>query len=168
MLHPHIQVMSSEVIHGSGLIACHPIAQGEVVSRLEPGMPTLRIEDVLAASAEEQERLLHYGYQCDETHMVFENEPERLMNHACDPNTWWADDQTMIARRDIAAGEEITYDYATTEITVPFELTCNCGSLNCRHSVTHLDYQSPAWQAQYQNHLPLHVLKAIARLLQAE
>lgn len=36
-------------------------------------------------------------------------------NHSCDPTTWFVDDITMNARRDILPGEEITYDYSTTE-----------------------------------------------------
>ena len=30
------------------------------------------------------------------------------LNHACDSNLWMADDVTLIARRNIAAGEELT------------------------------------------------------------
>lgn len=34
-------------------------------------------------------------------------------NHSCDPNMWLADDgATLVARRDIHAGEELTSDYA--------------------------------------------------------
>jgi SET domain-containing protein len=37
----------------------------------------------------------------------------RYGNHSCDPNLWHADVVTITARRDIAAGEELTIDYAT-------------------------------------------------------
>jgi hypothetical protein len=61
----------------------------------------------------------------------------RWFNHACDPNTevlanydtvrsvraWW------VALRDIAVGEEITYDYGfAAEVAEP----CACGSATCR------------------------------------
>lgn len=167
MLHPHVKAVKGDVIHGNGLVAEKPIRAGEIVSKLNPGMPTMPIEVVLQKSLEEQEQLLHYAYQCSETLLVFEDEPERFMNHSCDPNTWWADDETMIARRDISAGEELTYDYAMTEITIPFTMTCGCGSPLCRHQITHLDYLNPEWQAQYGDYLPAHTRKAItlAKLL---
>ncbi len=69
----------------------------------------------------------------------------------------------MIARRDIKPGEEITYDYATTEITLPFEMACGCGSPHCRGVVTNLDYRDPAWQAAYGLHLPDYTLRCLER-----
>lgn len=164
MLHPAIKLRQDDVIEGKGLVATGFIKAGEVVSRLEPDQPMFRIDEVLTWSEEKQDDLLHYGYQCSATHIVSEQGDERFMNHSCDPNTWWADDETMIARRDIQPGEEITYDYATTEITIPFEMTCRCGSPQCRGIVTHLDYRDPAWQAQYEGHLPTHTQQAIAAL----
>lgn len=59
----------------------------------------------------------------------------RWINHSCDPNVWidaglrdgagWA---TVIALRDVAAGEELTSDYA-----YPIELAepCRCGAPCC-------------------------------------
>lgn len=162
MLHPHVKAVRGDVIHGDGLVAEKPINVGEIISRLEAGMPTMTIAEVLEKSPEERETLHHYGYQCSETLMVFENEPERLMNHSCDPNVWWGDDNTMIARRDIAVGEELTYDYAMTEVSVPFEMICGCGSPLCRKKVTNFDHLDPDWQARYGDYLPTHTRKAIA------
>lgn len=34
------------------------------------------------------------------------------LNHACDSNLWMADEVTLIARRHIVSGEELTVDYA--------------------------------------------------------
>ncbi|GAB4524702.1 MAG: hypothetical protein OHK0046_39780 [Anaerolineae bacterium] len=161
MLHPNVTIVDRGVIEGKGLVASGPIKAGEVVSRLEPNQPMTLIADALTWSQEAQDELLHYGYQCSETHIVEEQGDERYMNHSCDPNTWWADDNTMVARRDIAPGEEITYDYATTEIVIPFEMKCYCGTLLCRGMITHNDYLDPVWQARFGEHLPQHTLKAI-------
>ena len=50
----------------------------------------------------------------------------RFINHACRPNCWWEIVGTTIwirASRAIAAGEELTYDYATIgDHTIP----CRC------------------------------------------
>lgn len=161
MLHPHIRVTNEEVIEGRGLIAHKLIREGEVISRLEPNQPHYAISDVLTWSQEEQDELLHYAYQCSETHYVCEQGSERFMNHSCDPNTWWLDDDTVIARRDIQPGEEITYDYAMTEIVVDFQMECSCGSPKCRGIITNRDYLIPSWQAEYGDHLPRHTLQAI-------
>lgn len=162
MLHPLITLEQNEVIEGKGLVATGLIRAGEVVSRLEPGQPHFLITEVITWPQSEQDALLHYAYQCSETEIVSEQGPEKYMNHSCDPNTWWLDDDTMIARRDIQPGEEITYDYATTEIAIPWEMDCACGSALCRHKVTHLDYLDPDWQARFGDHLPAHTRKAIA------
>lgn len=164
MLHKHIKLVDRGVIEGRGLVAQDWIRAGEVVSRLEPDQPTMPIVDLFALPQDEQDTLMHYCYQCDETHIVCEGGDEKYMNHSCDPNTWWQDDETMIARRDIAPDEEVTYDYATTEVDVPFSMTCGCGAATCRGEVTSDDYQDPAWQARYGAHLPAHTLKAIAEL----
>lgn len=62
----------------------------------------------------------------------------RWFNHSCDPNTevmavydretrttraWW------VALRDIAVGEEITYDYA---FVADVAEVCHCGAATCR------------------------------------
>lgn len=165
MLHPAIIMRSNETIEGRGLITTAPIAVGEVISRLQSDEPRMTLAKLYQLSSDEQDELMHYCYQCDDEHIVCEQGIERFMNHSCDPNTWWADDHTMIARRDIAMGEEITYDYATTEITVPFEMNCRCGSPNCRGVITTDDYKSRAWQATYGEHLPSHTLRAIYKSL---
>jgi hypothetical protein len=163
MLHPNVRAILASSIHGNGLVAVAPIGAGEVVSRLDEGMPRMTIAAFLEKSQEEQDDISHYAYQISETELVFEGEPERFMNHSCDPNVWWADSYTMVARRDIAAGEELTYDYAMTEVDVPFAMDCRCGSPMCRKRVTNLDHLDAAWQARYGEHLPAHTLKAIGR-----
>lgn len=161
MLHPNVVVSQNEVIEGKGLVASGFIAKGEVVSKLEPNQRTYRIDYVLGLSQEQQDAYMHYCYQCDEENVVCEDGDEKYMNHSCDPNTWWLDDETIIARRDIQAGEEITYDYATTDVDVPFEMECRCGEDKCRGTISHLDHLNTEWQEQYGEFLPKHVLRAV-------
>ena len=56
-------------------------------------------------------------------------------NHSCDPNTGIRLDfrgATVIALRDIAAHEELTYDYSTY-LNNPYErMQCLCDAANCR------------------------------------
>lgn len=166
MLHPLVKLVEFGVIEGKGLVAQGLIRAGEVVSRLEPDQPLTPIQEVLSWPLEKQDTFLRHSYQFDEDHYVSEEGPEKHMNHSCDPNTWWFDDQTMVARRDILPGEELTYDYATTELAVPFTMECACGSANCRRVISHLDYMDPAWQARFGDHLPAHTRRAVARARQ--
>lgn len=161
MLHPNIRARKGDVIEGTGLVAIGPIKAGEVVSRLDPGQPHYLISEVLTWPEEQRDALLQYAYQCNELEVVNEQNDDRYMNHSCDPNTWWLDDDTMIARRDIQAGEEITYDYATTEVAIPWSMDCACGSPNCRGVITNRDHLDPEWQARFGEHLPAHTRKAI-------
>lgn len=164
MLHPLVQLVEFGVIEGKGLVAVGLIRAGEVVSRLDPDQPLTPVEEILSWPAEKRDRFLIHSYQVSETHFVTEAGIDKHMNHSCDPNMWWIDDNTMIARRDIHPGEEITYDYATTELAVEFSMECRCGTEICRKTITHLDYQSPEWQARFGDHLPSHTRKAIALL----
>jgi hypothetical protein len=51
----------------------------------------------------------------------------------CDPNTWFEGDGLMTARRDIQPGEELTYDYCTSDTVLATRLrTCYCGTSLCR------------------------------------
>lgn len=163
MLHPLVKCVDRGVIEGKGLVAQGLIHEGEVVSRLEPNQPKIPLAEFLQYPPEKQEEILIYGYQTREDQIVNEQGDEKYMNHSCDPNTWWGDDDTMIARRDIQPGEEITYDYATTEVDIPFEMDCLCETSICRGKVTNEDHKLPAWQARFGQHLPQHTLKAIER-----
>jgi len=54
------------------------------------------------------------------------------MNHSCDPNVRLDTSRMLVvAERDIAPGEELTYFYPSTEwdMAEPFE--CGCGSRDC-------------------------------------
>lgn len=164
MLHPFVSLSDKDVVAGMGLVATGLIRKGEVVSRLEPNQPMYTIAEILTWPPEELETFFVHAYQCSETHYVSEAGNERFMNHSCDPNTWWLDDDTMIARRDILPGEEITYDYATTELAIDFEMTCGCHSPICRGVISNRDYLSTEWQERFGEHLPAHTRKAIAEI----
>jgi hypothetical protein len=67
--------------------------------------------------------------------------PERYINHSCDPNTYVKTvkgKRLVIARREIAAGEEITYDYSINSSGNTIWL-CGCGAARCRREI-HSDF----------------------------
>ena len=63
------------------------------------------------------------------------------VNHSCDPNCGIrvndAGAPDLVARRNIGAGEEITFDYAMRNYSVEhFPSRCRCGAARCRGTVT--------------------------------
>jgi SET domain-containing protein len=67
------------------------------------------------------------------------------LNHSCDPNLGFLHgDPVLHALRDIAVGEELTWDYSTSIADPGWSLECACGSDNCRGLVRPWPELSPA------------------------
>lgn len=63
------------------------------------------------------------------------------VNHSCEPNCGIRPNASgahdLIARKTIAPGEEITFDYAMRNYSVEFFPShCRCGSRQCRDRIT--------------------------------
>jgi hypothetical protein len=100
-------------IQGLGLFAAKAIAAGEELWRFEPGIdvviPFERIEGLPPAFRAFLDR---YAYASHDVPggVVVSCDHAKFMNHSEDPNTELRPFVT-VARRSIAAGEEITCDY---------------------------------------------------------
>jgi uncharacterized protein len=69
-----------------------------------------------------------------------------LINHCCEPSAGIRLTELgyrLIALRDIAPGEQITYDYSTYISNPRERLKCECGSVRCRGNVGPF-YELPA------------------------
>jgi hypothetical protein len=88
-------------------------------------------------------------------------------NHSCDPNVWMANEITVVARRDIRAGEEVTADLAMwwdpDDDSVP-AWECRCGSAQCRKIFTSRDWRRPELHERYGDHFLPHINARITRL----
>ncbi len=135
-------------IHGTGLFATAPIAAGETVliwggtawtrAQLEAGeVPPCSFsfidDDVLLAGPPDG---LDY-----------------FVNHSCDPTVWMADEVTVVARRAIPPGGELTGDYVLWEGD-DGELieSCTCGTTLCRGTVRSTDRELPTIRERYAGH----------------
>lgn len=56
-------------------------------------------------------------------------------NHSCDPNIGIKGQIVLVARRKIKAGEELCFDYDTTETSKEGWFYCECGTKNCRKKI---------------------------------
>jgi hypothetical protein len=68
------------------------------------------------------------------------------VNHSCQPSCYVRDSILLIARRLLVPGDEITFDYATTD-TFGLRLECRCGAPNCRKIVTGDDWRQSDFRA---------------------
>lgn len=72
-----------------------------------------------------------------------------LVNHSCDPNAglrFTDDGVILVALRDIAAGDEVTWDYSTTLAQSNWHMICQCRSPECRRVIGNFDTLSPERQ----------------------
>jgi SET domain-containing protein len=100
-----------------GLFAVDAIARGAPVWRFEAGFDRRFSAEEFAALPPEVQLHLRWFAYLDKTTAgwVLSGDHACFMNHSPDPNTGTSSDATpplvTVARRDIAAGEELTCDY---------------------------------------------------------
>jgi hypothetical protein len=93
-----------------------------------------------------------------------ETATDYFLNHSCDPNIWLIDDITLAARRTIAAGEELTADYATWECDPDWVLEpCRCGSTLCRGRITGDDWLLRELQTRYGSRFSSYLMDLMSR-----
>jgi uncharacterized protein (TIGR02569 family) len=148
VLTPGVEVRPSP-IEGLGLFAARAFAAGEVVAVLGGRV----VDDAGWAEATAGGQVS--GYAIGEgRHLVQdEDDPARFGNHSCDPTTWLVDEVTLVARRPVATGEELTSDYATLTDDPAWALSCRCGAAECRGWVTGVDHLRPELRRRYAGHL---------------
>ena len=54
------------------------------------------------------------------------------VNHSCEPNLGMGGNVLLVSMREIAAGEELTIDYALFLADPGFAMQCRCGTAACR------------------------------------
>ena len=91
-------------------------------------------------------------------------EPADFINHSCNPNIGMSGQIALVAMRDIAAGEEICYDYAMTDGSAYDEFDCQCGEPTCRHRITGEDWRLPELQERYRGYFSPYLQRRIDRL----
>ena len=144
---PKTEVRDSP-IHGKGLFAREPIAPGEIVAVKGGYVLTAaewtRLEPTLgAAEIQIADGLFIAPVRPDHRHgsMLY-------TNHSCDPNLALQGQIVLVAMRDVAPGEELTIDWATTD-DLDYEVACHCGSPACRGTITGKDWMKPELQERY-------------------
>eukprot|EP01080_Neovahlkampfia_damariscottae_P005128 gene5128-8726_t len=150
-----------------GLFAEESIKEGEICWRdvKTDNRDDFDIPDAEKLPKEEQEYRFQYSYQIAPDRMRGVKDVEKdysvYCNHSCDPNNWYEGEGLFTAIRDIQAGEEITYDYATSETYDTTIEKCLCGAKNCRTYVTCNDWKIPEIREKYKGHFAPFIQKMI-------
>lgn len=116
-------------IEGMGVFAVKPFGAGQRIRRVNV-VREITAEEPLREDA--GERIEHCGYP--DGKVVLWGFPDRHVNHSCDPNAYElyeGESIFIVARREIAAGEEITFDY-NVNTSGGNSWPCRCGAARCR------------------------------------
>ncbi len=164
----HKLVHGESKIHYDGVLVAAPIKAGEKLMEFGGQLVSREL-----AEDQEKYRVRSVWIVADDVFLALPESDtapslDENLNHSCDANAWLADEVTLVARRDIAAGDEITMDQGTwnfdvAEYTVDAE-DCTCGSPDCRVRLTENDWQLPSVQERYRGHFHPLVQAMIDRL----
>ncbi len=151
-------------INRYGLFATKPIRKGEVI-----GIKGGHIIDW--ETLEKNERIIGDSYlQIDDNFVLAplsKNEVKKVMmflNHSCGPNVGMRGEITVVAMRNIKAGEELNVDYAMVDAD-RYSMTCHCGDKNCRKIVTGRDWQDKKLQKKYKGFFSRYIQDKIDKPL---
>lgn len=120
---------------GLGIYAAKHFASGDDIVVDEDG----DYYDAALTFAEVQRRGYEIGRDCVQVGADLYNLPngnlDDIMNHSCDPSTGLRltpKGYRIVALRDIAPGDELSYDYSTYISGDRETLQCECGVAHCR------------------------------------
>jgi hypothetical protein len=102
----------------------------------------------------------------DDLFLVSNDDPEPgdMLNHSCEPTCGLMGGTILVAMRDIAPGEELTFDYATCDGSDYDEFVCACAAPTCRGVVSGTDWRLPELHAKYAGWFSPYLARRISRL----
>lgn len=144
---------------GMGSYVIEPITAGESVAAFggwvadEAELRSLPAERISRTMQIDEHLYLVSGETAD---------PGDYVNHSCTPNCGLAGNMLVVAMRDIAIGEELTFDYAMSDGGDYDEFDCLCGLAECRGVVTGRDWRLPELQSRYAGWFSPYLARKIA------
>ena len=124
-------VLRCSKIHLTGCYTTEPIAEGTRI--VEYSGPRMTYDEADRTYVRHETT---YLFALDDgKHVIDGFGKAAFINHSCDPNCETDEIEEriwVIALRDIAAGEELTYDYNLYDGEDDDPSLCRCGAANCR------------------------------------
>lgn len=121
-------VLKRSKIQGNGVFANRDFKKNETILLIDDS-------DVVADPSKLTEK--QFQFDCDylaNGKVVLMKEPERSINHSCDPNSYVKtidNIRHVLAMKNIKKAEEITFDYSINSSNEG-TFVCYCGRKNCR------------------------------------
>jgi hypothetical protein len=154
----HRLVMRASPVHGVGTFALDAIRAGERLIWVTGGI-YYTLEDWQAGRVQLDPEQYNESKIGDDLFVAAPKSLYYYVNHSCDPNML-----NDTAWRDIAAGEEITTDYAHGEANERVILeTCACGTALCRGRITGRDWMIPELRQRYRGYFSPYIERLIRR-----
>jgi hypothetical protein len=124
-------IVRSSHLHGAGVYTLAPIAKGtHVLEYTGPRISRKECEGLYTNSE------VTYLFTMDDEQTFIDGfGMAAFVNHSCNPNCetdQFGDHIWIIAIRDIAAGEELLYDYHLWDADPDDKAPCYCGAKSCR------------------------------------
>ena len=131
--------MQGNGVAGYGVFATKAIAAGDAVFRGEGRAYRLVTRAHVEALWNATDRTTFRRYAVPvgpDVYIIWDPDPVEWApwNHSCDPSTEYRG-LDVVARRTLAAGDELTLDYATMLNEQSESFPCSCGAANCRGTV---------------------------------
>ncbi len=135
-------------IAGRGLFAGAPIAEGEIVC-VKGGHLLTKAEfaNYKGVANEAELQIADDLFLAPVSEAEFEG-VMMFLNHSCEPNVGAQGQIVFVALRAVAAGEELTLDYATIDDDAE-PMSCRCGAEGCRRVITGQDWRKPELRRKY-------------------
>lgn len=164
-IHPALEVRVSDS-EGKGVFAKEHIKKGERLAIF--GGTVITIDEMNELPEQNQSHLMQI-----EERFVFGTtspvpEDTDYFNHSCNPNAGFHGQIFLVAMRDIAKDEEITFDYAmiiseSVGASVPedIDMNCRCGAANCRKRFTENDWKIPELREKYKDYFSEYIKRKI-------
>lgn len=146
------EVRSSE-LESSGCFATEEIKTGEIICTCKG--ENISFQELKQRYEGGKEKICN-PLQIGEKEYLDLDEPYVFFNHSCNPNAGLRKKGELFALKDINEGEEITYDYSTTEWTYDkfgkykdWSMECNCKSKDCRGTLGTFPTLNPKLKKKY-------------------
>ena len=151
---------------GKGIYATAPISKGTRLAVFGGHVMTLDQEAQLPVAIRD------YAHQIDDDLVIGINETAQEQtvdhfNHSCSPNAGFKGQIFLVAMRDVASGEEVTFDYAMVLAEAsggeaePYILECKCGAQSCRGRITDHDWRDAKLQEKYAGYFQYYIQEKI-------
>jgi hypothetical protein len=160
-LSPKCSVVEAPEKGGHAVRVDAPIAAGEVVAVWGGRVMNAEQAAALPPGFREHNIQIEEGLYLAP---LIADEDSDYVNHSCDPTCGLAGQITLMAMRDIKAGEDITFDYAMADGDGYDQFTCACGAPSCRGQVTGNDWKQPALWEKYKGFFSPYLQRRIDRL----